>query len=104
MMVASSPVISQTITHHRVPDSMLGRIWESVKPNFAALFALAVVVFIWIELSPIWLPPVSWFVAFLEPVFSFLCEIFAALAGVLLFGFALAVLGLLLGGTIPSSR
>jgi len=95
---------SQAITHHRVPESVLGEIWESVKPNFAALFALSLVVFIWVELSPIWLPPVSWLISFLAPIFWFLCKVFVALAGVLLGGFALAVLGLSLGGTIPSSR
>ena len=74
------------------------------RPNFAALFVLSVVAFIWFELSPIWLPPVWWLISSLAPIFWFLCKVFVALAGVLLGAFGLALVGLLLGGTIPSSR
>ncbi|MGB9072889.1 MAG: hypothetical protein WCC22_09470 [Terriglobales bacterium] len=83
---------------------MLGDTWESVKPNFAALFALSVVVFIWSVLSPIWLPLVAWVVSFLLPVFWFVCEVLLVLASLLIFGLVLAVISLLMGGTIPSSR
>jgi hypothetical protein len=96
---------SQTITHHPVPESRLSEILESLpRPNFAAWFVLSVVVFIWFELTPIWLPPVSWLISFLAPIFWFFCEVVVALAGVLLGGLGLAMVGLLLGGSIPSSR
>lgn len=96
---------SQIIPYPLVPESLPSKILKSLpRPNFAAWFVLSVVVFIWYELSPIWLPAVSWLILFLAPTFWFLCEGFVALAGVLLVPFSLALLGLLLGGTIPNSR
>lgn len=73
-------------------------------PNFAALLVVAAVAFFWIEISPLWWPFASWLISLLEPVVSFLFVVLAALAGVFLLGFTLAILGLLFGGTIPSSR
>ena len=95
---------TQSITHHPLPGSGLGEILESVTPNFAVLFVLALLGFIWFKLSPIWLPPVSWLISFLAPVFWFLCGIFVVVAGALLGAFLLAVAALVLGGTIPSLR
>ena len=101
----SHSMSSPTITHDPVPESRMSEIVESLpRPNFAAWFVLAVVVFIWVELSPIWLPPVSRLISFLAPIFWFFCGVVVALAGVLLVGFGLAMVGLLLGGTTPSSR
>jgi hypothetical protein len=77
---------------------------RSVRLNFAALVALSALVFIWTVLSPIWLPLVAWVVSFLLPVFGFVCKVLLVLTSLLIFGFALAVISLLLGGTIPSSR
>jgi uncharacterized membrane protein len=78
---------------------------QPVRLNFAALFALSVVIFIWIViwivLSPILLPVAACVVSFLQPAFWFLCALLLVLNGVLMFGFGLAVVGLLLGGTIP---
>lgn len=93
---------TQSITQHPLPRRVLGEILESVTPNFAVLFALGLVAFIWFELSPLWLPPVSWLISFLLPVFWFLCGVVVIVAGVLLGAFVLAVVGLLLGGTIPT--
>ena len=96
---------SQTITHHPIPNSLPSEILESLpRPNFAALFVLAVVVFIWWELSPIWLPLASWLISLLAPIFWFLCQVFVAVAGVLMFSFALVVIALLLSGAIPNYK
>ena len=96
---------SQAITRHPIPESLASEILESLpRPNFAALFVLSVVVFIWYELSPIWLPPVAWLISLLAPIFWFLCKVFLALAGMLIFTFALVVIALLLSGAVPSSK
>ena len=74
-----------------------------MKLNFAALFALFVIVFIWSALSPIWLPVVS----FLQWVVGFACEallFFLSSPILLILGLGLAVLGLLLRETIPGLK
>jgi hypothetical protein len=96
---------SPSITHRRIPESEIGKTLDSMpRPNFGALFVVSVVAFIWFELSPVWLPAILWLISFLAPVFWFLCEVIVALAALLLSIFGLALLGLLLGGTIPNSR
>ena len=95
---------SQAITPNRMPDGMLGRILESAMPNFAVLFAVGLVAFIWFELSPVWLPVLTWVASLLAPIFLSLCVLVLTVTGLLLGGFALAVVGLLLGGTIRSSH
>jgi len=72
-----------------------------VRLNFAALFALFAIIFIWVVLRPIWLPLVTWTVSFLLPIFGIVCLALLVFASVLIFGFALAVIGLLLGGRLP---
>jgi hypothetical protein len=96
---------SPSITHRRIPESEIGKTLDSMpRPNFGALFVVSAVVFIWFELSPIWLPPLEWLISFLAPIFWFFCEVIVGFAAVLLTVFGVALLGLLLGGTIPSSR
>jgi hypothetical protein len=103
-MIAFS-MSSQTITHHPIPNSLPSAILESLpRPNFAALFVLAVVVFIWWELSPIWLPPAAWLISLFAPIFWFLCEVLVAVAGALIFSFALVVITLLMSGATPSYK
>jgi hypothetical protein len=72
--------------------------------NVAAFFALSLIIFIWVEPTPIWLPAVSWVAGLLESALLPLCAIFLALSGFLMFGLALAVIGLFLTGTITRSE
>ncbi len=95
---------SHIIAHHRVSDRKLLELWASIRPNFSALFVVAMVVFIWTELSPLWLPLASWVISFLEPALLFLWTASAIFVCVALIGFIVAVLGMLIGGTIPTSR
>jgi hypothetical protein len=96
---------SQSITHALVPESSPSKILKSLpRPNFAAWLVLSVVVFVWHELSPVWVPLALSLISFLAPFFWLLCTIVVVLSGIVLGSFGLALLGLLLGGTIPRSR
>jgi len=95
---------SRTITQLLLPENLPDILRSLPRPNFAALLACSVAAFVWFELSPIWLPIISWLIAFLAPIFWLLCAVVVALAVVVLCAFGLALLGLLLGGTIPGSR
>ncbi len=72
-----------------------------IRPNFAALLTLCAVCLIWKALSPIWIPFLGWLFSLFEPAFLFLGMGLLALGGlfmIVIFGFVLAVVGLVLGG------
>jgi hypothetical protein len=77
---------------------------ERPKLNVAALFALSLTIFIWVELSPIWLPAVSWVAGLVKWALLPAGAIFLVLSGFLMFGPALAVIALFLSGAITRSE
>jgi hypothetical protein len=81
---------------------------QSIRPNFAALLTLCVILLIWAALSPIWIPCLAWLFSFFAPTLGLLGKAFGVVAGLFIMFMCpilvLATVALVLGGGAIRSR
>ena len=72
-----------------------------MRPNWPALAVLVALAIFWVPFIPFFVGLFSWLLSFIETVFEFIAGGLLILMLLILFGSALAGIGMLLGGAIP---
>ena len=79
--------------------------WQKsfARPNWPALAVLVALAIFWVPFIPFFVSFFSWLLSLIETVFEFITGGLLIIVLVILFGGALAGIGMLLGGAIPRS-